>query len=1049
MERFIMGTTIRRSIIALLLTLLVVPSLWGQGPEVTAGGQVEIPLELYNQLLEGSRQPVQIVPAAPARYALGKAEVRVTVAATDVPSAEVKTQLSLDVLENGWTSIPVLPAGTAVAKATVDGSAVQLMATPRGLAWSVERRGSYQMELTYRVDGQRSDAGWSLVVPTPQAASISLAASWPSPGLDVAVIPAAGSRVGRAGQGTQLTATVPTTRGLQISWRQPSERDFTLSRARYRGTLRGEAVTWRGTLSVEAWQEGTVTLPLLDDAVILSNVLVDGKEAPILRQGEQFVTLLRGSGQHEVQLDFEVAVVRQQGPPRIVMRVPEVPVSQFQLTLPGKKDVTITPASHVSQQVAGTTTVATANVSLSPEVSMSWTEAVPDEIKAEVRANASVYHLVHAEEGVLYVRALVDYEVSRGETSQLRLAVPLAVQVNRVEEASGAVADWRLTRDDERQEIRIFLNRQLQGSLQLDIAYDRSLAAPQRDAVLAAADPATDVATDAGLRTEADAEAVALRIPLLRSLDTQRQRGMVALLQSQDLTLEPLSDEGATRVGENQLPAFVRQLSPLTVAHTFKYVETTPRIEAKAATPERQQGRFDARVDTLLSLGEVTLKGASSIEIDVKSGHIMELDLDLPAGTNLLALSGPSLRDHEVTAEDDGTQRVHLEFTQEMAGQFRLEASFERLLADGEDLIEVPLLGVRGVEVEQGRLALEALSAVEVGVEAAEQLTVLDINELPQQLVLRTTNPILMAYKFVSSPYRLVLRITQHDLVDVQEAAIDEAVYRTLFTRDGLAVTTARFQMRNSREQFLRVKLPRGSQVWSAFVDGQPVKPALAEDDDEAWHLIKIIHSTRGFPVELIYQTEGGPIQGLGTVAARLPRPEILVTRSRWDIYVPTGVRYGRPSGELDLVAQGQPISAAELQQEMAAMADGAGSQQGLEPLRLVVPTAGVHFAFEKLYANQGERDAGFRLPYASGMGRGLGTLVMLLGMVMVLFSIPLWLRNRRRQAMGLALAGLVVVFVMTWRYQISATPALLLAAFVLVVYLAYRWWLGRAVVEE
>lgn len=1032
MGSFSMKSTARHSIKILLLLLLVGPSAWAQEPQVDDGGQVEIPLALYNRLLESSRQPVEVEPLAPARFALGKADVRLTVAATDVPSAEVKTQLSLDVLENGWSSIPVLPAGTAVAKATVGGSAVQLMATPRGLAWSVEQRGSYQMELTYRVDAQRSDAGWSLAVPTPQAAAISLNATWPSPGLDVAVIPAAGSRVRTAGQGTQLTATVPTTRGLQISWRQPTPRDFTLSRARYRGTLEGEAVTWRGTLSVEAWQEGTVTLPLLDDDVILSNVLVDGEEAPILRQGERFVTLLRGSGPHEVQLDFEVPVVRQQGPPRIGLRVPEVPVSQFQLTLPGKKDVRVSPASHVTQQVGSTTTVATAHVSLSPEVTMSWTEAVPDEIKAEVRANASIYHLVHAEEGVLYVRALVDYEVSRGETSQLLLTVPLEVQVNRVEEASGAVADWRLSRDDEQQEIRVFLNRQLQGSLQLDIAYDRSLAPPERD-------PSADRGT----------EALALPVPLLRSLDTQRQRGMVALLQSQDLTLEPISDEGATRVGENQLPASVRQLSPLTVAHTFKYVETTPQIEAKAATPERQQGRFDARVDTLLSLGEVTLKGASSIEIDVKSGHIMELDLDLPAGTNLLALSGPSLRDHEVSAEDDGTQRVHLEFTQEMAGQFRLEASFERLLADGEDLIEVPSLGVRGVEVEQGRLALEALSAVEVGVEAAEQLTILDINELPQQLVLRTTNPILMAYKFVSSPYRLVLRITQHDLVDVQEAAIDEAIYRTLFTRDGLAVTTAKFHMRNSREQFLRVKLPRGSRVWSAFVDGQPVKPALDDDDQGAWHLIKIIHSTRGFPVELIYQTEGGPIQGLGTVAARLPRPEILVTRSRWDIYVPTGVQYARPSGELDLVAQGQPLSAAELQQEMAAMADGAAAQQGLEPLRLVVPTAGIHFAFEKLYANQGDRDAGFRLPYASGLGRSLGTLAMLLGMAMVLGSIPLWLSHGRRQGLGLTLGGLLVIVVMAWRYQISTAPAMLLAALALVGYLVYRWWLGRVVAEN
>lgn len=1027
----------------LVLWVLASVTAWGESPAATgvqeAKGQVEIPLDLYNRLVESSR-PTQTERPAPAPYALGNATMKVTVAPGERFSAEVNVVLPVDVLEDGWTLVPILPAGTAVSSVLLDGAAVQLISAHGDLALGIRNRRTASLNITYRVDGQRAPKGGFFALPTPAASSISMTATWPSARFDVAVIPSAGTRVERRSNGLRVTATIPTTRGVQLSWRAPSEHEHSLSRASYQGTLQGDAVLWRGTYDVEVWSEGAITLPLLWDGVTMSNVLVDGKAAPILQQNHMFATRIDGRGRHQVQLDFEVPVERGEGPPNILMNVLAVPVSQFELVLPGKKEVSVTPASHVAQTVRDGRTIATVNVSLTDEVSMSWTEAVPDEVKAEVRANAGIYHLAHAEEGVLYVRALVDYEVSRGETSQLRFAVPPDVQVNRVDEASGAVADWRLAQEGEQQEVRVFLNRQLQGSLQLDIAFDRSLGAGKNPGSTAA-----EGAEDAG---DAAAErADAFQIPLLRSLDTQRQRGMVALLQSQDLTLEPVAERGATRVGENQLPAFVRQLSELNVAHTFKYVEEAPRIDARAATPERQQGRFDARVDTLLSLGEVTLKGASSIEIDVKSGQIMELDLDLPVGANLLALSGPSLRDHEVETGADGRQRVHLEFTQEMAGQFRLEASYERLLADDEQLIEVPTLGVQGAEVEQGRLALEALSAVEVGVDSAEQLTVLDINELPQQLVLRTTNPILMAYKYVSPPYRLALRITHHDLVDVQEAAIDEARYRTLFTRDGLSVTTARFHMRNSREQFLRVKLPKGSEVWSAFVDGQSVKPALATDDDGEWHLIKIIHSTRGFPVELIYQTAAGPIQGLGTVAARLPRPEILVTRTRWDVYVPTGVRYGRPSGELQLVAQSAEVSAAEVQQEMVDMAAGAAGQ-GLEPLRLVVPTAGMHFAFEKLYSNQGNRDAGFVLPYASGAGRTLGVLALLLGLVSMIYGGLMLSRGRQRASALFLSAGLLVVVVMVLRYQVSSTPVFVLGGFSLVAFLAYRWWMGRLVAE-
>ena len=175
------------------------------------------------------------------------------------------------------------------------------------------------------------------------------------------------------------------------------------------------------------------------------------------------------------------------------------------------------------------------------------------------------------------------------------------------------------------------------------------------------------------------------------------------------------------------------------------------------------QGKFDAQVDTLISLGEVTLTGAASLEIHLKSGRVNTLELELPAGINLLSLTAPSLRTYTVDPQDDA-QLVSIEFTQEMEGQFRLELTYERILVDDTSEVEVPTLTVRGAEVEQGRIAIEALSAVEVQPAAIEQLSAVDIKELPQQLILRTTNPILLAYKYVHAdpPHRLALNVTRH-----------------------------------------------------------------------------------------------------------------------------------------------------------------------------------------------------------------------------------------------------------------------------------------------
>jgi len=988
------------------------------GPEP---GQVRLPLDQYDSLVNASRNPVDPEAPAPADYALGTGAMSVTVAGTE-PSAtaEIQLRLSVEVLEDGWVAVPVLPLGTPVTGASVNGASVQLFATERGLAWGAKKAGVYAMVLGYRIDAAGSDAGYTLAVPAPPGSAVNLTASLPGAGLDVAVIPSAGTRLQTVGAATRVTATAPPSAGIQISWRRPITDTHSVGRASYKGRATGDAVTWTGEIAVEVFTDETVTLDLLPRSTTLREVTVDGRPAPIVVHGSSFATIVKGQGKHTVVVGFQVPVDRSSGPPRVAVTVPQVPVSRFELTLDGRKEVSVTPASNVENRVAGETTRATVYVPMTSQLTFSWAEAVPDDIRAEVRANAGLYHLLHAEEGVLYVHALVLYDITRGETSSVALRVPPGVQVNRIDSPSGAVADWRMSgaEKDGAREVTVFLDRKIEGELLIEVDYDRSLAQDEP-----------------------------VRAPLLSAIGVQRQRGMVALLSSKDLTLKPEEEAGATRVGENQLPAFVRQSVELTIAHTFKYAEGVPAIVIAASEPERKQGRFDAQVDTLVSLGEVTMRCSATVELNVKSGGITDLVLDLPAGVNLLGLAGPSIRTHAVTPES-GAQRIDVAFTQEMEGQFRLDVEYERIMVDSDDAVEVPTLAVRGAEVEQGRLAVEALSAVEVRASSKSQLTDLDVNDLPQQMVLRTTNPILMAFKYVKAeqPSELKLSVTRHQVVEVQEAAIDQADYTTLFTSDGLAVTTARFTVRNSRKQFLRVELPEGSTVWSAFVDGRPEKPALGEQGSNEV-LIKIITSTRGFPVQLVYATDGDKIRGLGRLRPTLPRPDILVTSSKWDVYVPDGLSYGDPSSNMKIVVTGVRQDLDELGRVVAIAQEDAAKHRAVEPLRIAVPTSGIHFAFEKLYANQGDETAWFALAYATGAGAAAGRILSLAGAGLLWLGLGLLLLPHpaipRVVAAAGAVLGTIVLVATLGLLHIGSGPAVVLSVIVVIGHLV-RGYLGR-----
>jgi hypothetical protein len=982
---------VHKTIPALLMALFC-----GGDAGANGEGSISMPLKSYRELHE---QATRKAPTSPAGFALGKAEVEVSTAEVDgAVSAEVQVSLDIRVYEDRWIVAPVLPAGTPVSAATVDDRPVQLVTAPAGLSWSTNASGTYRMKLTYQVDASRSEAGYRLSVPLPQAASTTLAATLPGGNLDAAIIPAAGVQVVGDGEETNVRATIPSARGVQISWRRESEHRYSVSRAAYAGRLEGDALCVTGRLTVDIFVGGTVALPLLPTSVTLKEALVDGKKRGILvKNGDDeegdgegktghFVTLIRGRGRHEVKVSFQVPALHGEGPPRAVLHVPQVPVSQFELALPGKKEVTVEPSTSVTHRRRGAGTVAAFNVPLTSRVAVRWSESVPEATQEETRANAEVYHLVHAEEGVLHARALVVYEVSRGQTNTVALQLPAAVQVNRVSAESGAVSDWRTVRGQrgKPQRVVVFLDRQVRGKLVLEAEYELLLA-QRRDQPIP--------------------------VPLSRVEGTHRQRGMVALLATKELALKPEGEERLSRVGENQLPALVRKRIERKVAHTYKYSDADPALSVKTATPTRMPGKFDAQVDTLVSLADVALQGSARVEVNVKSGTITALKLRLPESVNLLSLSAPSLRSHKASHRGKA-QLVDLQFTQEMEGQFKIDVLYERILSDSEDAVTVPTLAVRGAEVEQGRIAVEALAAVEVKPAATDHLSSLDVTELPRQLVLKTTNPILLAYKYahVTPPYRLRLRMTRHREVDVQAATIDEGRYQTLFTRDGLAVTRANFTVRNTRRQFLKVELPRGSEVWSAFVNGEAVKPAL---DRGSSVLIKIINSATGFPVELIYATRTQSIGGLGTLSGRLPRPDTVVTHTRWDVYVPEGLSYSPPETDMEVASAGAVVSGEAMKAIGAARAPERavrGSRGQAAALRIAVPAYGVHYRFGKLYANHADDAPAFRLAYASRGGAVTSEIVSILATLAIWLGAFLFARRGFRNAPAMASVALGVV---------------------------------------
>lgn len=129
------------------------------------------------------------------------------------------------------------------------------------------------------------------------------------------------------------------------------------------------------------------------------------------------------------------------------------------------------------------------------------------------------------------------------------------------------------------------------------------------------------------------------------------------------------------------------------------------------------------------------------------------------------------------------------------------------------------------------------------------------------------------------------------------------------------------------------------------------------------------------------------------------------------------------------------------MRRELGAVGDEAAALRGNGPPRIHVPASGIHYRFEKLYANQALGDAWIAIPYATAGGTWLGQMGVLGGMGLLGIGVFLYRRREerasRRRALGIAGVGFLLVVYVLGRYPLSSVPAVVL----LVVVAAVLHW--------
>jgi hypothetical protein len=312
-----------------------------------------------------------------------------------------------------------------------------------------------------------------------------------------------------------------------------------------------------------------------------------------------------------------------------------------------------------------------------------------------------------------------------------------------------------------------------------------------------------------------------------------------------------------------------------------------------------------AEIANWITLSESLATGRAVVRFEIQNAPVREFRLKIPSAFRNVEITGADIRRRDQNGEE---WRVVLQ--NKVSGVCQLNISWEQAWSVGqavESAFQVEGIEAVGVERETGVLAISSKAPLQVAIgQAGSELIRIDTQEIPDWAGAGSESAVL-AYRYLRPGYRLSVAAHRFAQAEVLQALVDDARLTTVVADDGQMMTQLALSIRNNGRQYLEVSLPKGAQVWSAFVAGQAVKPSLRND-----RLLLPLERGSGdsIPVELIYVAAEPFPRVRGPVDLISPSLDVPVKNARWELYLPPEYGYRRFGGTMTRELETAPVYA-------------------------------------------------------------------------------------------------------------------------------------------
>ncbi|HKS38506.1 MAG TPA: hypothetical protein VJW76_15035, partial [Verrucomicrobiae bacterium] len=384
-------------------------------------------------------------------------------------------------------------------------------------------------------------------------------------------------------------------------------------------------------------------------------------------------------------------------------------------------------------------------------------------------------------------------------------------------------------------------------------------------------------------------------------LDTSKLTGYLVVSAEVGVQARSASFEGLTEVPVNTVPGGAAGL-----AYKFLAVEPVPSTLPwkLAVATEAIESWVRAEVVNWLTLSESLATGRALVRFEIQNAPVKEFRLKIPAAFRNVEITGANIR-----RRDQNGEEWRVELQNKVVGTHVLTVTWEQpwsVKGQGQEaLFDATGVEALGVERETGALAVIAKSQLQIAPKTAStELVRADVQELPDWAG-RADDSTVLVYRYLRPGYKLSLAAQQFAQAEVLQALIDNARLTTVVADDGQMMTELTLSVRNNGRQFLEITLPKGAQVWSAFVAGQAVKPSL-RDGKLLLPLERAGDSA--IAVELIYVSAEKFPRTKGAVDLASPALDVPVKNARWELYLPPDYGYGSFAGTMTREPDAAPV---------------------------------------------------------------------------------------------------------------------------------------------